>query len=559
MLYRLVRSVKRRDSSQLQFTQRIPADVQLRAGGLKLSIPLGPDAFHHTTISYKSQAIRFSLRTRDPSEAKVRQGTAAAFLEEVWRGLRATKPLALTHRQATALAGELYRAWASEGPHERTIAIVHTPSGWVRDYALPAEQEAGFRAAVERLDASTESAELETLLAPIVDRLLLARGIAAVDAPSRIMLLEAFAAALRDAFSNRARNAAGDYSPDPKAERFPEWQPPNQPKADATSAAKVSLKGIVEDWWKEAKATGRKPSTYESYRNTMASLVAFLGLDDAARLTPEKVIDFKDHRLSTPNPRTGKPISAKTVKDSDLAGLKTVFGWAVSNRKMAINPAAGITIKLGKAKKLRSKGFTDSEASALLRVARAYRNPEETPKTVAAKRWVPWLCAYTGARVGELAQLRKQDLREEAGHWVIHITPEAGTVKTDEARDVVLHPHLVEEGFVKFAQDAASGHLFLRIGKEGEVRGPLRGLKNRLAEAARETVKDPLVMPNHGWRHRFKTAARSVGIDSRILDAIQGHAPRTAGDDYGDVTVAAMAMAMAKLPRVDLNAEMGSE
>lgn len=559
MLFRLVRSVKRPGSSQLQFAQRIPSDVLPRAGGLKLSIPLGAGEFHHLALSPKARTIRFSLRTRDPSEAKVRQGTAAAFLEEVWRGLRAARPLTLTHRQATALAGELYRAWASERPQERTIAIVQTPTGWVRDHATPSEEEAGFRAAIERLDANNEPAELEALLGPIVDRLLLARGITAVDPPSRVMLLEAFALALRDAFSNRARNAAGDYSPDPKAERFPDWQPPEQPKADTAPAAKVSLKGLVEDWWKEAKATGRKPSTHESYRNTMASLVAFLGHDDAPRLTPEKIIAFKDHRLGTLNPRTGKPVSAKTVKDSDLAGLKTVFGWAVSNRKMASNPAAGITIKLGKTRKLRSKGFTDAEASALLRVARAYRNPEETPKTVAAKRWVPWLCAYTGARVGELAQLRKQDLRQEAGHWVIHITPEAGTVKTDEARDVVLHPHLVEEGFVRFAQDAASGHLFLRIGKEGEVRGPLRGLKNRLAEAARETVKDPLVMPNHGWRHRFKTMARSVGIDSRIVDAIQGHAPRTAGDDYGDVTVAAMALAMAKFPRVAVEAEQEGE
>jgi integrase len=556
MLYRLVRSVKRRDSSFIQFTQRIPADVRPRAIGLKLSIPLGSGDFHHQTISSKAQAVRLSLRTRDPSEAKIRHGLAASYLEEVWRGLRATKPLTLTHRQATALAGELYRAWASERPQERTIAMIHTPSGWVRDHAAPAEEEAGFRAAVARLDVNAEPVDLEALLGPIVDRLLLARGITAVDSPSRVMLLEAFALALRDAFNNRARNAAGDYSPDPKAERFPYW-PPEQPKRGTLPTAKVSLKGLVEDWWKEARATGRKPSTYESYRNTMASLVAFLGHDDARNLTPEQVIGFKDHRLAGINPKTGKPISAKTVKDSDLAGLKTVLGWAAANRKIASNPAAGITIKLGKPKKLRSKGFTDDEASVLLRTARAYRNPDETPKTAAAKRWVPWLCAYTGARVGELAQLRKQDLRQEGGHWVIHITPEAGTVKTDEARDVVLHPHLVEEGFVKFVQDAAPGHLFLRIGKEGDVRGPLRGLKNRLAAAARETVKDPLVMPNHGWRHRFKTVARSVGIDSRIVDAIQGHAPRTAGDDYGDVTVAAMALAMTKFPRIHLKAEQG--
>ena len=41
-----------------------------------------------------------------------------------------------------------------------------------------------------------------------------------------------------------------------------------------------------------------------------------------------------------------------------------------------------------------------------------------------------------------------------------------------------------------------------------------------------------------------------AGPDSH-LDAIQGHAARTAGDSYWDVTVKAMAMAMEKVPRVE--------
>ena len=118
----------------------------------------------------------------------------------------------------------------------------------------------------------------------------------------------------------------------------------------------------------EAKATGRKPSTHESYRNTVAGLVAFLGHDDAKRVTPEDVVRFKDHRLASINPRTGKPISAKTVKDSDLSGLKTLFGWAVTNRKLTSNPVTGITIKLGKPQKLRGKGLTEEEAKAILRL-----------------------------------------------------------------------------------------------------------------------------------------------------------------------------------------------
>jgi Phage integrase, N-terminal SAM-like domain len=145
--------------------------------------------------------------------------------------------------------------------------------------------------------------------------------------------------------------------------------------------AQSALSGLLAGWWREAQATGRKPSTYESYRNTVTGLTRFLDHNDASRVTPEDVVRFKDHRLAN-------GVSAKTVKDSDLAALKTVFGWAVANKLLPINPAQGITIKLGKRPRLRSKGFTDKEAIDILTAALAV---EPTTKTKAALHWVPWL------------------------------------------------------------------------------------------------------------------------------------------------------------------------
>jgi integrase len=340
-------------------------------------------------------------------------------------------------------------------------------------------------------------------------------------------------------------------------------QPPADPRDSAdhrqsslrsrsrTDREAFTLTDLLEGWWTEAKATGRKPSTYESYRHTVEALIEFLG-HDRADITAEDVVRFKDHRLASINPRTGRTISAKTVKDSDLSGLKTLFGWAVSNRKLPSNPATGITIKLGKAKKLRGKGLTEEEATALIRAALSVP-PNSTSRTTQAKRWVPVLAAYSGARVGEVAQLRRQDVRQEAGHWLIELTPEAGTIKTNEARKVVLHPHVVELGFPEFARSAPEGHLFLKPSAAGDVLGPLQGVKNRLAEFARTVVTDPNVAPLHGLRHRFKTIGMEAGISTRVLDAIQGHAARTAGDSYGDVTVKAMAMAMKRVPRITVS------
>jgi hypothetical protein len=66
-----------------------------------------------------------------------------------------------------------------------------------------------------------------------------------------------------------------------------------------------------------------------------------------------------------------------------------------------------------------SVGFADQ-----LIASAALGNP--TDPWGAAKRWVPWLCAYSGARVGELTQLRVQDVEHRACGPVLRITPDAG-------------------------------------------------------------------------------------------------------------------------------------
>ncbi|MFK4562468.1 integrase [Bradyrhizobium ottawaense] len=551
MLFRVVRPMRRDGSRFPLFVQRIPADVRRKAVGIELSIPLG-DGFVFVTLSEGAQAVRFSLRTTEPSEAKRRQALAAAHLTTVWEALRNDAPMHLTHRQATALAGELYRVWVDSESRARSVSMVHTPGvGWAPDTDSQDEQEAHWAAVVamwEKVGKDGDPKHLEKPLGAIVDRLLLTKGIRRVDTESRAMLLVAFWMALRDAFMSRQRNAGGDYALDPKAARFPEWQAPADTPEEKPKrgASKNSLTGLVEDWWKEAKRAGRKQSTYESYRNSMARLVTFMKHDTASRVTPEDIVRFKDFRVQS-------GVSPKTVKDSDLAGMKTVFGWAVVNRRLPSNPAEGVTIKVGKSRKLRSKGFYDSEAIAILKHAREFVPGREAPKLAAAKRWVPWLCAFTGGRVGEMIQIRKEDLRREGKLWVLHVTPEAGPVKTDEARDVVLHRQITEEGFLEFYEKSKGGYLFIdpKAGELG-VRNAVKTARNKVNEFVREVVKDKNVDPSHGWRHRFKTVGIDQGVEMRVLDAIQGHAPRSVSEGYGDVTIKAKANAIARFPAIDV-------
>ena len=103
MLFRLVRPLKRPGTTMGHFVQRIPADVKTRATGRKLLMPVG-GASVPITVKPQADAIRLSLRTRDPTETKVRQARKWRHTwETVWQALRASGAIALTHSQATAL------------------------------------------------------------------------------------------------------------------------------------------------------------------------------------------------------------------------------------------------------------------------------------------------------------------------------------------------------------------------------------------------------------------------------------------------------------------------
>lgn len=305
-----------------------------------------------------------------------------------------------------------------------------------------------------------------------------------------------------------------------------------------------------------AKATAITPITAQDWRRCIVHLVDFLGHDDASRLTADDLLRWRDKLLQEPS-RRGGTRNAVTVRGKYIGSVKAMLNWAVSERKLPANVALGITVRGPKRHKLRDRDFTDAEAVAILKATFAAPGTGLSPEHARARRWIPWLCAYTGARVNELTQLRGEDVRQIDGIWTVRITPEAGAVKTGEARTVPLHPHLVEQGFPDFAKRLGDGPLFYdpaRQRVQADTNRHVKKVGERLAAWVRKDVKitDPSLQPNHGWRHRFKTEARRIKMDPEVRDAIQGHTPGTVGQAYGSMPIEVMAAAIAKLPRYDV-------
>jgi integrase len=315
-----------------------------------------------------------------------------------------------------------------------------------------------------------------------------------------------------------------------------------------SDGAPVSIISLFEGYVRE-----RKPAkaTIKAWRRQLTAFVKFIGFDDAAKVSAEDVIAWKEHLLHEGG-KDGAGLSAKTVGDTYLSALKTTFRWAVENRKVAENPAATARVRGAKRVYTRERGLTNDEAHTILAATLLPPPPRLSPQRALARRWVPWICAYTGARVNEITQLRGKDVALIDGIWTIHITPEAGPIKTASARTVALHPHLVEQGFPELA-NAADDYLFfdpIRRRGGSDENPQAKKVGEHLARWVREIgVSDPDVQPNHGWRHRFKTVSRNVRMDPEIRDRIQGHAPRTEGEAYGDVSVRATLREIKRLPR----------
>ena len=132
-----------------------------------------------------------------------------------------------------------------------------------------------------------------------------------------------------------------------------------------------------------------------------------------------------------------KERSASTVRNTWLKATNAVYGWGQKAKKVGRNPFAEIFITVPRSRRYRPKYFYEQERTTILNAASAIT--VTTKPDMAAKRWVPWLLYYTGARPQDMTQLRGVDVERMDTVWTFNLTPEAGTIKGGHARRVPIH------------------------------------------------------------------------------------------------------------------------
>ena len=459
---------------------------------------------------------------------------------EAIRAQRKGEGISLTPRQARALAGEWYDWFLARHP-------ISDLQKWedLRDNVHEALREAigdGHWEQNNPDDLWREDEELRKAVRPVLADLgetsqFLGMKRIALNNEARDRFLDDLYDDLAAAFHRLIGISQGDYSPDEYRKRFP--------KFEGADTGETPWQ-LFEKWVAERLP---KASSVESWRYVFLAMGKHFKERSAASIKADEAQHWINS-LKIPKR------SARTVNKTWINASRTVFGWAAEHKRIPHNPFADVKVTIPKQIKLReTQAFRPQEWRTILKACFEISNTN-TPDS-AARRWVPWLCAYTGARVGEITQLRKEDVIDQDGVPALRITPEAGTVKSGRARMVPLHEHLIDQGFIKFVAQHDVGPLFYKADTRADSDDLTKKRKPRYVQAGARIaawvrsleIKDAELQPNHAWRHTFKQIADYVGITERTSNYITGHAQKNEAAKYGAPTLDQMAEAMKKVPR----------
>jgi len=543
MALKMARPIQLKPGGPYHLKERVPIDLTKKVKGIKISLPIGDKSARVLAGEF----VQVSLRTKDKAEARERHATADAALRRFWEAQR-QGPKALSHKQIVGLAGELYRNLIAENEENPGEAADWLKLGLTAYMARETVINNGLGIGPVSPE-KIKKRRLETLLGEQVSDFLCEKAII-VAAEDRDRIIWETSKSIEQAARHLRRNAEGDYSPDPDASKFPEWsipQPKGQDKLSTITVAEIVKRYLA------AQEGKLGVNTLKRYRPILQSLSAFTKDRIADQITSDEIYDWAVHRHSV------EKVAPKTINKVDLAAVSALFKWAKgreAGRLIQNNPVVREDVRLderGAPSPTREKALRDVEIKAILKAALAVEIDSKNPKLSFARRWCPWLAAYSGARITELTSLEKKDVRLEGKILVMDFRE----TKTDVPRTVPIHQHLVDLGFPEFIKSQTAGPLFFDEQKHhpSSKMSPAENCSQKLAVWIRKTTQlDKGVKPNHAWRHTWKSKALSVGIESSLRDAIAGHKDDTVARGVYEVKpVELLDRVMKIFPRYELD------
>jgi len=224
------------------------------------------------------------------------------------------------------------------------------------------------------------------------------------------------------------------------------------------------------------------------------------------------------------------PMSIQNV-NKYIERIADAFRWLKQRKRIAENVLDGMKIK-DKNKRKRAnelrKRFSDHDISQIFSSTQYLHGTHDRT----FKHWLPLLGIYTGARLGELSQLRINDVYKHKSIWVIDINDEEDKkVKNVYShRQIPVHKTLIKLGFIKYIEHLKlcyerelllSTHLFpdVVIGRDGYGHNTSKRFITYLTQLGLKSEG----LAFHSFRHTFADIMKQDMANPVITAELLGH------------------------------------
>ncbi len=506
--------------------------------------------------------IAESLGTTDVREARVRAGKRRAELLEGWGAVEPMPRRKPTREELEAFAVEAgYDMVVEYGDARRKMLAGGNHAQWSRH-----EQRIAINSQTARRMAATGNASLVRDAADIIiaDRQWdLPRDGDGYGELCQLLMNARVAAAETDAL--RVNGDLEAEHPNTLVERV-------RKRGQTKSKPGETLLEQFEKWAAERLEKGRKRvDTVNQDRKKIEQFADFVGRDRAiASITAAEVFDYREILRDLPPKWASKkafkglsmhdaakrareqkmPFTSYTTVNSHLSVISPLYKWLAKQPAWVglVNPCDGLFHDDVKGKNPRppfsTKALNTLLASPLF-TGFLGEGQEHKPGEMQTDDWRKWVLLatmFTGARVGEIAQLRIGDVHEDRGVWLVHIREEEAeglTTKNRKGHAVPLHSKLIAMGFIAFVERerAARGDnapLFTGIKRNSRGHwGAVSRWYRDYFEAIGVKCGSDGIGP-HSFRHTMTDRLRS---EAELLDGeiavILDHSTKTTTGGYG--------------------------
>ena len=333
-----------------------------------------------------------------------------------------------------------------------------------------------------------------------------------------------------------------------------------------------SILELFEKYAAQRLKEGRKRlDTVNQDRKVIQLFSAFLGPERSLKsVSAAEVRDFRDTiGAMPPSYRKRRGNAALTLREAAakaereglegislvtlnkyLSTLSPLFDWARHEGYVDHNRCEGLFYGAVKGKNARPPFDSDQLNQFIqspLFVGFVCDGEEHRPGDQRAddwRFWIPLICIFTGARLGEVAQLRIDDVIQEWDIWCLRIQHEqrtGQTTKSGQSRYAALHSRLLAIGFLAFverqrARAERDGNMRLFPDLVPDSRGqlsrtPSRFLRAYLTKIGIKGRGDGFGA--HSFRHTLADQLRAADyLDNQIAVAL-GHSQTSVTGGYG--------------------------